>query len=162
MRRTMSSMKQKNNQDDALSANKMDQKVLLQRMILVVASIALAYATFYGYAITRQRIQAVDDGKKVRTIVSRISSKRTLKTVYVTIDGLERDAGDPIGECATGDSIGVYYRPSSLYVAPVGRENFTSMLVFQTVCFAASIVLFGVALFYPKEKIIKYIEKQNR
>lgn len=136
-------------------------KVIQQRVIVVTAGILLAYATFYGHSITSQRIEAIEEGQIVRTIVSRVSSKRTLKTVYVKIEGLERDAGDPMSGCTAGDSIRVYYIPTSPYVVPVGRETFTSMLVFQSLCLATSVLLLGFAVFYPRRKILRYIERQN-
>src|SRR4051812_7625871 len=81
------------------------QKVLFQRTIIIISAFVLTYVTYYGHNITSQRMEVLKTGYVVKAVISRVTSKRSIKTIYVVINNVEYDAGDPIQECQKGDMI---------------------------------------------------------
>lgn len=131
-------------------------KILFQRFIVIGVGVVLIFVTNYGYNITKQRDEVRKSGTIKKTAISRMTSKKTLHTYFVTIDGIEYDAGDQIPDrtdVGIGDTLSVKYKEGLGYVVPIGKTSYTSMFIFQIVLFIVAVALIVVGIFYSSSRI---------
>ena len=134
------------------------QKVFKQRVLMTIAGLALFFVTYYGYGITSKRVSVLNSGTIVKTQITRTTSKRTLRTYFVSIDNIEYDAGDDIpgrASVGVGDTVSVYHKVGIKYVVPLGKTSYLSMTIFQYVLFCIAPLLILSGLLYPTERILK-------
>lgn len=122
-----------------------------ERIVTFVGSFILFGATYYGHGITTQRQEVLEHGSTVTCEVTKTTSKRTNKTFYVTINQQELDGGENFGQYEdvnVGDTIQVRYIPDIDYVVAQGVIGYRNMLIFQSIMFIVSVILFILPIVY--------------
>jgi hypothetical protein len=145
----------------------MDWRILKQRLIIIIAGLILFYLTYWGHSITSKRVTAMKEGQIIKAEISRVSSRRTLRSFFVSIKGVEYDAGQAIpgrkdAEINAGDTISVFWRKELEYVAPVGKSYRNSIILQSIVIYGIAPLLILLGIFYPREKILRSLEKANK
>jgi hypothetical protein len=145
----MSKRKRKEkNHISRLSAKKNETR---QRVIALLGGVAIVVASIYGYNKTSTRQRVLETGTMRSAQVTKLTSKRTISTMYVTINDRELSAGETFGDyrdIEVGDTIDVWFRADENLVVPNGKESYQVTLFFEYFTFAIGVGLILMVFLY--------------